>query len=215
DTSRFVVAFNAEGRDYADLYDQIRLRTDFLGFTETESHCTIFAILGPYGLLDSAESYKQIDIILYLTPFDRHTYGQFYDSGDLYTEAGHVNVDDTRKHAPNLYVHRGTVEEGFIRVGELVHARIDSERRQQIRRNHTATHLLHKALRVVLGEDVRQAGSLVAPDRLRFDFTSMEPVEPQQLQSIVRIVNNEIAVDTPVETAIMDQQEALQSGAMA
>src|SRR5690606_22065067 len=80
---------------------------------------------------------------------------------------------------------------------------------------HTATHLLHKALRVVLGEDVRQAGSLVAPDRLRFDFTSMEPVEPQQLQSIVRIVNNEIAVDTPVETAIMDQQAALQSGAMA
>jgi len=215
ETSRSGAAFKAEGRDRADLYAQIQPRTEFLGYTETEAHGTIVAILGPDGPLESAEAGQQVEVVLDRTPFYGESGGQVGDSGDLYTEAGHVNVDDTRKPAPDLFVHRGTVEEGFIRVGEPVHARIDSERRQQIRRNHTATHLLHKALRVVLGEDVRQAGSLVAPDRLRFDFTSMEPVEPQQLQSIVRIVNNEIAVDIPVETAIMDQQEALQSGAMA
>ena len=101
------------------------------------------------------------------TPFYGESGGQVGDSGDLYTEAGHVNVDDTRKPAPDLFVHRGTVEEGFIRVGEPVHAKIDSERRMQIRRNHTATHLLHKALRTVLGEDVHQAGSLVAPNGTR------------------------------------------------
>ncbi len=215
ETSRSGAAFKAEGRDRADLYAAIRPRTEFLGYTETEAHATIVAILGPDGALDQAEAGQQVEVVLDKTPFYGESGGQVGDSGDLYTEAGHVNVDDTRKPAPDLFVHRGTVEEGFIRVGEPVHARIDADRRMHIRRNHTATHLLHKALRTILGEDVHQAGSLVAPDRLRFDFTTMDAPEPKQLASITRIVNNEVARDIPVNTAVMDQQEAIASGAMA
>ncbi len=215
ETSRSGAAFKAEGRDRAGLYAAIQPRTEFLRYTETQSHGTIVAILGPDGPLEHAEAGQQVEVVLDKTPFYGESGGQVGDSGDLYTEAGHVNVDDTRKPAPDLFVHRGTVEEGFIRVGEPVHAKIDSERRMQIRRNHTATHLLHKALRTVLGEDVHQAGSLVAPDRLRFDFTTMDAPQPKQLASIVRIVNNEVARDTSVDTAVMDQQEAIASGAMA
>jgi alanyl-tRNA synthetase len=107
------------------------------------------------------------------------------------------------------------VEEGFVRVGEEATARIDAERRLHIRRNHTATHLLHKALRTILGDETHQAGSLVAPDRLRFDFTSLEAVEPEQVRAIMEIVNNEVVRDIPVETDVMSQKEALASGAMA
>ncbi len=215
ETSRSGAAFKAEGRDRADLYASIQPRTEFLGYSETEAHATIVAILGPDGAMDQAEAGQQVEVVLDKTPFYGESGGQVGDSGDLYTEAGHVNVDDTRKPAPDLFVHRGTVEEGFIRVGEPVHARIDADRRMHIRRNHTATHLLHKALRTILGEDVHQAGSLVAPDRLRFDFTTMDAPEPKQLASITRIVNNEVSRDIPVQTAVMDQQEAIATGAMA
>lgn len=88
-----------------------------------------------------------------------------------------INIDDTFKPTPDLFVHRGTVAEGFVKVGEAAHAVIDAARRQAIRRNHTATHLLHRALRIVLGEETHQAGSLVAPERLRFDFTALESMK--------------------------------------
>jgi alanyl-tRNA synthetase len=215
ETSRSGASFKADGRDRADLYAAIQPRTEFLGYTETSAHANIVAILGPDGPMDQAEAGQQVEVVLDRTPFYGESGGQVGDSGDLHTDAGHVNVDDTRKPAPDLFVHRGTVEAGFIRVGDPVHATIDSERRVHIRRNHTATHLLHRALRMILGEDVHQAGSLVAPDRLRFDFTSLDAPEPSQLQSISRIVNKEITHDTPVVTDVMDQQDAVASGAMA
>nr|MBA3891987.1 alanine--tRNA ligase [Gemmatimonadaceae bacterium] len=122
---------------------------------------------------------------------------------------------DTHKPAADLFVHVGTVIEGFVSVGDPVTAAIDSERRAEIRRNHTATHLLHRALRMVVGEDARQAGSLVAPDRLRFDFTALEPVDPNRLRTITEIVNREIVADRPVETAEMSYDEAVERGAIA
>ena len=100
-------------------------------------------------------------------------------------------------------------------VGDAATAQIDSERRQEIRRNHTATHLLHKALRQVVGEDTRQAGSLVAPDRLRFDFTALEPVSDNQLRTIAEIVNRQVISDTPVETEVLPFREAVEQGAVA
>ncbi len=215
ETSRSGAAFKAEGRERAGLYAEIQPRTEFLGYTEARADATIVAILGPDGAMEQAEAGEMVEIVLDRTPFYAEAGGQVGDSGEIRTETGLINVDDTRKPAPDLYVHRGTVEEGFVRVGESATATIDRERRQHIRRNHTATHLLHKALHLVVGEDARQAGSLVAPDRLRFDFTSMEPVSPEQLRSIVEIVNNEVAQNTAVETAVMDQQEALEAGAMA
>jgi len=107
------------------------------------------------------------------------------------------------------------VAEGFVRVGESARAEIDAGRRAAIRRNHTATHLLHRALRIVLGEETRQAGSLVAPDRLRFDFTSIDAVGPDHLRRVVEIVNHQILADTPVGTEVTAYAEAVAAGAMA
>ena len=112
-------------------------------------------------------------------------------------------------------VHRGTVAEGFVRTGEPARAEIDAERRQAIRRNHTATHLLHRALRLVLGEETHQAGSLVAPDRLRFDFTALEAPSAAQLLRVAEMVNQEISRNVTVATASKPYREAVAAGAMA
>src|SRR5206468_9964646 len=124
-------------------------------------------------------------------------------------------VDDTFKPTLELFVHRGTVAEGFVRSGEPAHARIDAERRRSIVRNHTATHLLHRALRLVLGEETHQAGSLVAPDRLRFDFTSLDAMRAEQLVRVSEIVNEHVLADLPVTATTMPFKEALGTGAMA
>ncbi|HEV2073883.1 MAG TPA: alanine--tRNA ligase [Thermomicrobiales bacterium] len=214
-TSRSGAAFRREGRERADLYASIQPRTEFLGYEATRADARIVAILGPDGNLEQAEAGEQVEIVLDRTPFYGESGGQVGDTGEIRTETGLVNIDDTRRPAPDLFVHRGIVEEGFIRVGESATAQVDSERRLHIRRNHTATHLLHKALRLVIGDEAHQAGSLVAPDRLRFDFTALEAVEPEQVRSIVEIVNNEVTQDIPVQTTVMDQKEALAGGATA
>jgi alanyl-tRNA synthetase len=116
---------------------------------------------------------------------------------------------------PGLIVHYGTVESGVLSVGESVEARVDAERRRDIMRNHTATHLLHRALRDVLGEHAAQAGSLVAPERLRFDFSHPRQVRPEQLREIERRVNAWVRADTVVEWEVTDYQEAIGRGAMA
>ena len=144
-----------------------------------------------------AEAGDAVEVILDRTPFYGESGGQIGDTGWIRTDTGLINIDDTFKPTPDVYVHRGIVAEGFARSGEPARAEIDAERRGAIRRNHTATHLLHRALRTVLGEESRQAGSLVAPDRLRFDFTSLEGVNAGQLQHIAAIVNHEISNNIP------------------
>ena len=214
-TSRSGAAFKAEGRDRAELYAAIRPRTEFLGYGQVRADATIVAILGPDGAMEQAEAGQEVEVVLDRTPFYGEAGGQVGDTGEIRADTGLINIDDTRKPAPDLYVHRGTVSEGFVRVGDEVAAHIDANRRQKIRRNHTATHLLHKALRLVLGTDTQQAGSLVAPDRLRFDFTSLETPDPAQVRAIAEIVNREVTADRPVETNVMSQQDAIASGAMA
>ena len=213
--SRSLDLFKDAARDRADLYAAISPRTTFLGYEEERAEATIVAILGPDGTLEEAEAGQEIEIVLDRTPFYGESGGQVGDSGIIRTETGVINIDETRKPAPDLFVHRGTVAEGFVRVGELATAQIDGYRRQQIRRNHTATHLLHKALRTVIGTDTHQAGSLVAPDRLRFDFTSLDAISAEQVREIAAIVNTEIANDRPVVTRIMAQKDAIAEGAMA
>jgi alanyl-tRNA synthetase len=214
-TSRSGANFRDAGRERVELYASISPRTTFLGYTEVKSDARIVAILDGSGSREQAEAGQTVEIVLDRTPFYAESGGQIGDTGEIRTETGRINIDDTHKPAPDLFVHVGTVIEGFVTVGEDATAQIDSERRQEIRRNHTATHLLHKALRQVVGEDSRQAGSLVAPDRLRFDFTAMEPVDANQLRTITEIVNREIVSDRPVETAEMPYREAVGEGAMA
>lgn len=213
--SRGTEAFKDAMRERAGLYAAVATRTDFVGYSEHETHATILGLLGPDGLINEAEAGQPVEVILDCTPFYGESGGQIGDTGWIRTETGVINVDDTFKPTPELHVHRGTVAEGFVRVGELAHARIDEPRRRAIRRNHTATHLLHRALRIVLGEATHQAGSLVAPDRLRFDFTSLDPMRPEQIERVTRIVNEHIIADLPVTATHKPLKEAVSEGAMA
>ena len=215
ETSRSGAAFNRGDRNWGELYAKIQPRTEFLGYETTEAEGTIVAIIGADGEQTEAEAGEQIELILDRTPFYAESGGQVGDAGKIHLETGLFDVDDTRKPTPDLFVHIGTVQEGFLRVGDTVRSQVDSYRRSHIRRNHTATHLLHKALRTVVGEDSHQAGSLVAPDRLRFDFNSIDPVSASQIRDINTIVNNEIVANHHVDTQVMDQKEAIEAGAMA
>ncbi len=215
ETSRSGANFQDTSRDRAELYASIQPRTQFLGYTEIRSKASILALLGPDGPLEQADAGERVEVVLDRTPFYGESGGQIGDSGEIRTETGRIDIDGTHKPAPDLSVHIGTVIEGFVSVGDGATAAVDSERRQEIRRNHTATHLLHKALHLVVGEDARQAGSLVAPDRLRFDFTAMEAVSPSQLRTITEIVNREVVSDRPVTTDEMSYDEAITAGAMA
>ena len=215
ETSRSGAVFATAERNWGELYATISPRSKFTGYETTHGDATIVAILGADGAQDQAEVGEQIELILDSTPFYAESGGQVGDTGKIRAETGLFDVDDTRRPVPDLIVHRGTVQEGFIHVGETVRTQVDGYRRSHIRRNHTATHLLHKALRTVVGEDSHQAGSLVAPDRLRFDFTSLDAVSAEQLRNINQIVNNEIVANRDVTTAVMDQKEAIAGGATA
>ena len=213
--SRGGAAFKDASRERNTLYVERATSTEFLGYTETEADATIVALLDPEGFVESAEAGDEIEIILDRTPFYGESGGQVGDKGQIRTETGLVSIDDTFKPTPALFVHRGVVAEGFIKVGEAARAAVDTERRQAIRRNHTATHLLHKALREVLGAETHQAGSLVAPDRLRFDFTSLDAVSPAQIAMVGEIVSEQVLASTPVITQTLPYSEAVEGGAMA
>jgi alanyl-tRNA synthetase len=214
--SRSAVAFKDEARGRAELYVSLGGRsTEFTGYESSEAEATILALVGPEGSIETAEAGQPVEVILDRTPFYGESGGQIGDTGTIRTETGLINVDDTVKPTPELIVHRGTVAEGFVRAGEPGHAKIDAARRRAIRRNHTATHLLHRALRIVIGDETHQAGSLVAPDRLRFDFTSLEPMRLEQTQRVAEIVNHEILADLPVVAATKPIKEAMAEGATA
>jgi alanyl-tRNA synthetase len=209
-------AFKDAARGRAEQYvAAVGAPTDFLGYQQTAAEATVVALFGPDGPIEEAEAGQPVEVMLDRTPFYGESGGQIGDRGTIRTETGVVDIDDTFKATSDLFVHRGTVSEGFVRAGEAARAEIDEGRRQAIRRNHTATHLLHRALRIVLGPETRQAGSLVAPDRLRFDFTSLEAPRPEQLRHVAEIVNHEILRDAPVETTIQPYKEAVATGAMA
>ncbi len=214
--SRGGAAFKDNQRERNALYaERGVITTEFLGYEATEADATIVALLDPTGFTDTAEAGDEIEIILDRTPFYGESGGQIGDKGEIRTDTGVVSIDDTFKPTPALFVHRGIVAEGFIKTGEEAHAKVDAERRQAIKRNHTATHLLHRALREVLGTDSHQAGSLVAPERLRFDFTSIDAMTPEQVARVGEIVSEQVLAATPVNTRVLSYAEAVEGGAMA
>jgi alanyl-tRNA synthetase len=157
----------------------------------------------------------EIEVVLDRTPFYPEGGGQVGDKGYLVWQGGRLEVQDTRRPVGGVIVHRGVVQDGMLKTGQEVEAQVPSSVRWDTMRNHTATHLVHKALRDVLGPHVHQAGSVVEPGRLRFDFTHNQAVSREELTEIERIVNEQIRADYPVETAEMDYQAALAEGAMA
>jgi alanyl-tRNA synthetase len=218
-TSRAGGMFKDVVKSRADLYVQLAAgqRTEFLGYDPgiVSAQATILGLANPEGPVDLAEAGQPIEVILDRTPFYAESGGQVGDSGEIRTEDGVIRIEDTNRPAADVTVHRGVVTEGFVRTGDEALATIDAARRQAIRRNHTATHLLHRALRVVLGEETHQAGSLVAPDRLRFDFTSVEGVRPDQVRRVAEIANGQVIADSAVETDVTSYDEAVARGAMA
>ncbi len=189
-------------------------KTEFLGYAGTEASCEIIALFQDGRAVDELATGDDGAVILASTPFYAESGGQIGDTGILVDEGKLFRVDDTQK-SGDANVQFGTVEQGTLNVGDKIEAVVDADRRQAIRLNHTATHLMHAALRQVLGDHVAQKGSLVAPDRLRFDFSHYEGVTAEQLQEIEDLVNDEIRRNVAAETKLMTYDDAIESGAVA
>jgi len=184
-------------------------------YGELSVNTKILGILRDGKPVDSANVGDRVEIVLDKTVFYVESGGQVSDTGIIAGEGWTVDVEDTRRPVGGLIVHSGEVVEGTIKAGEAGIATVDVARRNDIMRNHTATHLLHAQLRALLGTHVQQRGSLVAPDRLRFDFSHDAPVTAEQLQQIAANINGEIMADYPVVISEKDQATAKSEGAMA
>ncbi len=187
----------------------------FVGYEHSEVPTVIKSLGSEPGRVDSASADEEVDIELERTPFYPECGGQVADVGTIVGPAGKGLVVDVRWFGGTRIMHRVLIEHGSLSAGEGVVARIDRERRKDVERNHTATHLLHAALRSVLGGHVRQAGSLVAPDRLRFDFTHYEPVGEDELAKVESQVNEKVLANVPVGWSVMAFEDARARGAIA
>jgi alanyl-tRNA synthetase len=189
--------------------------TDFVGYDTLAEEAPVVALLDADGkAVDTLAKGQGGTVVLERTPFYAESGGQVGDTGTLQSSGARFAVADTQK-LGLAFGHFGTVESGKIAVGDRVEARVDAERRNAIVLNHSATHLLHAALRRVLGEHVQQKGSLVAPDRLRFDFSHYEPVSPAQLREIEALVNEQIRLNYDADIRVLPYDEAIAAGALA
>ncbi|TVR72837.1 MAG: alanine--tRNA ligase [Sphaerobacteraceae bacterium] len=191
------------------------IQTEFVGYDHHEATATISGIVAENAASDQVVAGMTATIALSQTPFYAESGGQVGDVGEIASDTGTFIVHDTQRPMPGVIVHYGEVRDGFLERGTTVLARVDAERRLKIRRNHTATHLLHAALRSTLGDHAQQAGSLVAPDRLRFDFTNLEPVGSERLRDIQQQVATQIIRDSSVNSDVTTYDDAISRGAMA
>ena len=188
--------------------------TDFRGYDEESCEAKVLAIVSEGSEVASAAEGSEVEVILDATPFYAEMGGQCGDTGAIRCDGATLRVTDT-KGKGSLYAHACVVEQGTLEVGATVTATIDHGRRELIRRNHTATHLLDAALKQVLGEHVSQAGSLVEPGRLRFDFTHFEAMTADELDRVEGLVNAEIFAAEPIVTRVMSLEDARATGAVA
>jgi alanyl-tRNA synthetase len=210
DRARAASKFSAAGGDAI----KTDVESSFSGYDGTESSSTVVALFNDGKPVDKLSVGDDGVVILSSTPFYAESGGQIGDTGTISAGDHSFTVVDTQKSGKAI-AHYGSVQAGEISMGDDVVAHVDAERRQAIRLNHSATHLMHAALRNVLGEHVQQKGSLVAPDRLRFDFSHYEGVTAEQLQEIEDIVNDEIRRNVAADTELMSYDDAVASGAMA
>jgi alanyl-tRNA synthetase len=189
--------------------------TEFLGY-ETESAEGVVAALVRDGKdVESLKKGESGAVVLNQTPFYGESGGQVGDTGTMTADGVRFKVTDTQKHLGDVFVHTGVVEEGTLTVGDALALDVDHRRRGAILRNHSATHLLHEALRQVLGDHVAQKGSLVAPDRLRFDFSHPKAMSPEEIERVEDIANDYVLQNSPVTTRVMALDDARASGARA
>ncbi|MGB2410915.1 MAG: alanine--tRNA ligase-related protein, partial [Candidatus Puniceispirillaceae bacterium] len=187
--------------------------TEFLGYTSESAEGQVTALVVDGAETDAATA--SVSVITNQTPFYAESGGQQGDQGVISWEGGHASITDTFKTPAGMFVHKADIARGTLAVGEALRMDIDGDRRRRLRANHSATHLLHEALRHVLGDHVAQKGSLVAPDRLRFDFSHPRAVSGEELARVQAIVNERIRLNSEVSTRIMTPDAAIDLGALA
>ncbi|ALA69490.1 alanine--tRNA ligase [Geobacillus stearothermophilus 10] len=206
-----VDSMQVQGGVLGDIKDESR----FVGYDELVAASTVIAIVKDGRLVEEVKAGEEAQIIVDVTPFYAESGGQIADQGVFESETGTAVVKDVQKAPNGQHLHAIIVEHGTVKKGSRYTARVDEAKRMRIVKNHTATHLLHQALKDVLGRHVNQAGSLVAPDRLRFDFTHFGQVKPEELERIEAIVNEQIWKSLPVDIFYKPLEEAKAMGAMA
>jgi alanyl-tRNA synthetase len=189
--------------------------TRFIGYDRLENESVVQAILKGDRLVKEAVEGDEVELVLDVTPFYAEGGGQVGDKGVLMGREGRVEIKDTTRPVPTLILHKGTVAKGRICEGEALRTTVNVTTRQDAQRNHTATHLVHAALRDMLGPHVKQYGSLVAPNRLRFDFAHFRPLSSRDIDDIESMVNDEIRKNEQVRTEVMSIQDAVAKGALA
>jgi alanyl-tRNA synthetase len=198
------------------VYEELGLKdTPFVGYETLVAETTVAAIVKDGSPLDSANEGDEVEIILAETPFYAARGGQVGDTGTVKGDGFETTITDTLAPYGHVNVHYGTVIKGSLSKGATVTATVDGERRERIRRNHTATHLVHAALREIIGSHVRQAGSVVDPDRLRFDYTNMQALTKEQIKAVQDRVNEKIRLNRDVEVHWTTYGEAVEEGALA
>jgi len=191
------------------------VKSEFLGHDSLVLTSKVAALLKEGKEVPSAGAGDRVEVVLDRTPFYGEAGGQVGDKGWLAVDGTLVKVTNTLKFGDNLIVHQGTVEKGSLAAGNRVEARVNGEERTATALNHTATHLLHAALRELLGQHVKQAGSLVSPQRFRFDFSHFSQVDQETLKEVERLVNRYIRANFSLTTRVLSREEALKTGAMA
>ncbi len=189
--------------------------TEFLGYDTESAEGVVQAIVKDGSPVEAANTGDTVRIVVNQTPFYAESGGQMGDAGVISTDFARLVVTDTQKKGEGLFVHFATVESGTLRAGDAVVLNVDHARRGQLRSNHSATHLLHEALREVLGTHVAQKGSLVSPDRLRFDVSHPKPISAEELKTVEEMANEIIVQNAPVTTRLMSLDDARAEGAMA
>ena len=189
--------------------------TEFVGYDHSECDAKIVAIVADEELRDEVAAGAEAVVVLDQSPFYAEMGGQVADHGTITADGVVFTVADVQKNKGGKFMHYGRLAQGVLHVGDTVHAAIDMERRKAIQRAHSTTHLLDTALKKVLGDHVHQAGSLVEPDRLRFDFTHFEAISPEELRQVEELVNDAILEGYPVVTEILPIEEAKKKGAVA
>ena len=189
--------------------------TEFVGYDHSECDAKIVAIVADEELRDEAAAGAEAVVVLDQSPFYAEMGGQVADHGTITADGVVFTVTDVQKNKGGKFMHYGHLAQGVLHVGDTVHAAIDMERRKAIQRAHSTTHLLDAALKKVLGDHVHQAGSLVEPDRLRFDFTHFEAISPEELRQVEELVNDAVLEGYPVVTEVLPIEEAKKKGAVA
>ncbi|MCP4749069.1 MAG: alanine--tRNA ligase [Desulfobacteraceae bacterium] len=212
--SRSKVAFSNMEQAYKNLSAQA-FKSEFLGYNNLETNARVILLVKDGNEVSIAESGDKIDVVTESTPFYGEAGGQMGDVGKIVSDSVTLDVDNTLKDPTGIIIHQATVISGSIEKGQIVKLTVDSEKRLATALNHTATHILHSVLREVLGDHVKQAGSMVAADRLRFDFSHFEQIRDDELDRIEMLVNDRVRANVAVYTNEMSADQALQSGATA